>query len=452
MPLQAGKSKKAISKNIATEVNAGKDPKQAAAIAYSKAGKDDINDDSSSQRVDDINGWYEVKDNPISKVGVFSYSGASIGAPDADRIYMVYRPASELSSQECINSFKLLPWINNHTMLGSAQEGLTPAEQKGVQGVTGEDVYFKDDTLYANIKLFSENMAGLIESGKKELSCGYRCVYKFIPGVYNGVNYDAIQCDIRGNHLALVDEGRMGPDVAVMDKKLDSFKFTIDSKELKPMAKEDKQAAAPSLDDAFKMIKDLKDGYDKLTSIMGNKDASAGTQPQLDANGDPVDPDAGTSADGEKLNADKKAADKKVADDKAAADKLEADKKGKDGMKMDADKKDGMDAAALKKLIVDVEDIKRNGIKSMISQVAERDALAKQLSEHVGTFDCSRMTLDEVAAYGAEQLKIKAPKGQERIALDGFFHNRTAPLHEAGFALDSATGAKTSFLDSFISE
>lgn len=35
MPLIQGKSKEARSKNIATEIKAGKDPKQAAAIAYS---------------------------------------------------------------------------------------------------------------------------------------------------------------------------------------------------------------------------------------------------------------------------------------------------------------------------------------------------------------------------------------------------------------------------------
>lgn len=39
MPLVKGKSKEAISKNIATEIRAGKDPKQAAAIAYSIAGE-----------------------------------------------------------------------------------------------------------------------------------------------------------------------------------------------------------------------------------------------------------------------------------------------------------------------------------------------------------------------------------------------------------------------------
>jgi hypothetical protein len=38
MPLQRGGSKKVIEANVKTEIRAGKPPKQAAAIAYKKAG------------------------------------------------------------------------------------------------------------------------------------------------------------------------------------------------------------------------------------------------------------------------------------------------------------------------------------------------------------------------------------------------------------------------------
>lgn len=39
MPLKKGSSKKTIAENIKAEIDSGRDPKQAAAIAYSMAGK-----------------------------------------------------------------------------------------------------------------------------------------------------------------------------------------------------------------------------------------------------------------------------------------------------------------------------------------------------------------------------------------------------------------------------
>ena len=172
-------------------------------------------------RLYDLNGWFEVPRNPISKVGVFPYLGRSIGAGgpkfpegDPDKIYMVYRPAEELSDPEAIASFRLTPFVDEHTMLGSEAEGLTPPEQKGVHGVLGENVVFENGVLYSNLKVFSEALAARLNSGKKEVSCGYRCAYDFTPGTFEGQPYDAVQRTIRGNHLALVDEGRMGPDVA----------------------------------------------------------------------------------------------------------------------------------------------------------------------------------------------------------------------------------------------
>jgi hypothetical protein len=132
--------------------------------------------DKMTQRVTDVNGWFEVKRNPLSRVGVFPYSGRPSASPgqDADRIVRVLRPEEELSDPECLASFKLLPWVDEHAMLGPDTAGnVMAAEAKGVQGVIGEDVVYDDGVLYGNIKAFSNSLGRLIEAGKRQLSAGY---------------------------------------------------------------------------------------------------------------------------------------------------------------------------------------------------------------------------------------------------------------------------------------
>jgi hypothetical protein len=195
-------------------------------------------------RVTDHNGWFTVPRNPLSKAGVFPYTKKSTQAPgwesDPDGIVMVYRPESELADPETVNSFKLLPWINDHQMLGDPEDNpaLTPPEQKGVHGTTGEQIEYdpSDRTLYGNLKLWSRSLGDAIDAGKKQLSMGFRCVYEHKAGNFEGRPFQAIQRKIRGNHPASVDLGRMGPDVAV----LDSMSFGFDAaelREIKPMKK-----------------------------------------------------------------------------------------------------------------------------------------------------------------------------------------------------------------------
>nr|DAH89341.1 MAG TPA: hypothetical protein [Caudoviricetes sp.] len=161
----------------------------------------------------DHNQFWLIKDNPITKAGVFPYLGKQISPSlEPDRIYQVYRPEEEI--KKAADTFKLVPLVDDHTMLGP---DFTPAEQKGVHGVLGEDVKEKNGTLFADVKIFSEQLKREIQDGKKELSLGYFCKYDLTPGQYNGMHYDAVQRDLKGNHIALVDNGRMGHDVRVMD-------------------------------------------------------------------------------------------------------------------------------------------------------------------------------------------------------------------------------------------
>jgi hypothetical protein len=175
-------------------------------------------------KIVDGNGYWEIKHNPISKVGVFPYMGRSISDEcEPDKIYYVYRSAETLSQSVPTWDNPPKPFINDHEMLG---EGFSKIDDRPVQGVIHNPV-FEDDVLYADISVYSESLKDKIANGKKELSLGYFCKYRKEKGVYKGQAYDYVQEDMVGNHIALVDNGRCGSDVKVFDSKC-----TMDSLEI----------------------------------------------------------------------------------------------------------------------------------------------------------------------------------------------------------------------------
>lgn len=162
----------------------------------------------------DNNGFWRIKDNPLSKEGVFPYLGKQIDKSlEPNKIYWVYRPMSELSKPETVESFNAVPMIDEHEMIG---EGFTPYDDRPAGGVI-YNTKAKDGKLYGDIKIFSEQLKDEIQSGKKELSMGYECNYEPQKGVFEGKEYDFVQTNLRGNHVALVNRGRMGSDVRVYD-------------------------------------------------------------------------------------------------------------------------------------------------------------------------------------------------------------------------------------------
>jgi hypothetical protein len=353
----------------------------------------------------DINGWTEIKGNPLSKVGIFEYSGAQISEKlDPNKIYRVYRPEEELSSEETLKSFRLVPWTDEHALLGKEEDGLTPAEQKGVHGVIGEDVYFEFPYLKANIKVFSEALAEEIENGKKELSIGYRCRYHIISGTYNGEPYDVIQTDIRGNHLALVEEGRAGPDVAVLDR----FKFTLDSKGLN-MTEEIKEAvtAEPTLADLLSHLQSL------TTLVQGiiPKASDEETVAEIPA----------TAMMDEEAEI--------VAEDEYAT----------------KEDKEAMDA----KIRKEVERAYATATDKAYKELNEKNSLVKELSAYVGTFDDASMSLKDVVNYGLNKIGLKPLAGHERAQLAGYLAGKKESTVQVSGA-DSAASLGKSQIDAFL--
>lgn len=414
--------------------------------------------DEASARKHDVNGWFEVPRNPISKVGVFDYLGSTIGGEDPDKIYRVYRPAEELGHPDCIESFKLTPWINDHTFLGG-EDGATPAEEVGIHGVIGERVEFDPEfdggTLFGNLKCFSESHARLVDAGKVDLSLGYRCEYDWTPGVYNGENYDAVQRTVRGNHVASVDEGRMGKGVVVMDA---SLKITCDHKDFIPMSKTKKRVKvggiamdaatvsrgiaaigklraayktgdAGEIEEAVAAIEAIAPLQDVLASLAQGETIAAEVVP------DEADPNNPTPAPNAADDDDEEAAKKKAADEEAA--KKAADEEAA------AEKKKAEDEEAK------AEEAKKTGdaaIANAIQHIARRDALAKRGAAVVGSFDASAMTLGQTAHYIGKKLGMTLTAGDAAISqVSGFLdgHERASKNARTVVVGDSAHNPTT---------
>lgn len=429
----------------------------------------------------DANGWMQVLGNPITKVGIFDYLGSEINGPVADKIYRVYRPAEELQKQETLDSFKLLPFIDEHTPLGVHG---TPAEQKGIQGMIGEQVYFDAPYVRGNIKVLSNAAMAQIGAGKIELSPGYACRYEFTPGSFDGEMYDAIQRDIRGNHLALVDEGRTGPDVAMQDSKPKQT-ITIDTAELLPMEFTPEQlaqiealiakvlaaqgAAATGDEDPEKKAAMDEDPETKTADATPEEEAAMAAA----AAGEPVAPTAAegdaaeeavamseqataaleeaqmaieeVAAAAEEIVAAADSKSRKIAQDKLTVAKRKLNTAKAKQSKIAQDSRNGKMGQLLDSLTKEVAALKkRPAVQAMdtgalLKEVGARDALASRVSNFVGTFDHSMMTVDGVCKYALDKIGIKAPKGQERIALDSWLHGRK-PAHQEIITQDTSSG------------
>jgi uncharacterized protein len=167
----------------------------------------------------DENGYLLVRGCPISSYGIFDYGAGQLDMPgDPNRIVKVYRPEAAVSDPDAISSFKNVPLINDHEMLSgfSNDSTATAPEKYGVSGVLTANVYYDAPWMRGDIKVFSREMQEALQSGKKDLSLGYSCDFIEQPGVWNNQPYEAVQTNLRGNHIALVDEGRV-PGARVLD-------------------------------------------------------------------------------------------------------------------------------------------------------------------------------------------------------------------------------------------
>jgi uncharacterized protein len=245
-----------------------------------------------SREIDD-NGFLLVRGCPISSFGIFDYGAGQLGLPgDPMRIVKVYRPESAVNDPAAIESFKNVPFIVDHTMLSGFEgdDETAAPESKGLDGILTSNVYYQAPWMLGDLKIFSRKAQRFLASGKKDLSLGYSCDFELTPGVWNGQAYEVVQINMRGNHIALVDEGRV-PGARVLDGLcFDHLSFAV-----KPSDKEDNMAFKGNKKAMDNAVAQLQALLPALEAFLNEE----GTEPNHQGNPSPGEPGGSASGGGE---------------------------------------------------------------------------------------------------------------------------------------------------------
>jgi len=314
MPLIKSCSVEAYRQNIRTEIEAGKPPAQAVAIArrtleescksegkqtpkLDEAEKMAVTryDGSEMGRVEELPNGYLKCDARLTRVGVFEY----LNKDGTTRREL--RLPEEVFNEDSLKSFEDLSLTDGHP-----PEAVTSKNSKKYHVGHVRDIKQDSEFVAGRVTITTEDGIAAAKE-KKRLSCGYNCDLELnngitmgIDGIPDGLRYDAIQRNIRGNHLAIVENARAGKDATL---RLDSDDRVMVNRvtEVKP-----KQGSL------FPEVRKMKIKIDGIEYEIDNEAAAQAVTKALDR----MDEMA------EKLDT----AEKTVAEEKARADKAEEDR------------------------------------------------------------------------------------------------------------------------------
>ena len=200
---------------------------------------------------------------PIARTGIQKYLGKELGrrGKESHHIYDVDRQEEEVFDPRTLASFEGKPVTDGHPVEDVGPSNYVLYEKGHVQNVRRgvdeqsnliiADLHIKDPKLISEIK----------NNVKREISCGYRCAF----GITDSGYYQQIR--IRGNHVAVVLDGRAGAAVTIKDSKVKKERDTYSMKKplnrfMKLFAKATRDASDEELDaiveDATNAMADLE--------------------------------------------------------------------------------------------------------------------------------------------------------------------------------------------------
>ncbi|MGE7621702.1 DUF2213 domain-containing protein [Viridibacillus sp. NPDC096237] len=170
---------------------------------------------------------------PITRPGVFPYRRAD------GNIQMEAKLPDEIFSDLTIHSARSKPVTDEHP----SEPVNIDNYQSYAKGMSHNDSHVSDLKLYVSLTITDKALIQKIRDGKREISIGFMADVVAEQGTYNGQQYEFAQRNLEINHIAIVDQGRAGPEVAIRSDSdawqieddeggtSNMAKYTIDSKE-----------------------------------------------------------------------------------------------------------------------------------------------------------------------------------------------------------------------------
>jgi hypothetical protein len=216
-----------------------------------------------------------VADVRAARVGIQHYTGrevdpdGSLGLRDK-AVVNVYRPETEVFNRDSLASFAAAPVTIDHP---SQAVDASNWRELGVGEINGDVIR---DGEFVRVPIIVRDAAAVakVNATHKQLSMGYSCTLDATPGTApDGTAYDAVQRNIRVNHIAAVPAARGGPELKISDErppllseKIPMKTLTIDGLRV-PNVSDEAEAAITKLQDrvatADKALADANTAHDK---------------------------------------------------------------------------------------------------------------------------------------------------------------------------------------------
>lgn len=234
---------------------------------------------------------YLMAQGLATRTGVFRYRD-----PITKKIVREYRPPSEVARADSLSTLAGKPLT-----VGHPKEPVTPTNWgEYAVGSVGSDVYVSSDG-YVRVTISAQRADAIdaLEGGKIELSCGYVCEVDPTPGTTpDGEAYDAIQRNVRYDHLAIVQRGRAGAACRVRMDEADEA-YAVRADESDPINTPNPAGTPASTTKEASMAVFKIDGADHevedaslavaIKTLMARADASEALQAKLDATKEDVE-------------------------------------------------------------------------------------------------------------------------------------------------------------------